>query len=331
MVLAFPSIASADPNANDGVAETTETPQIVESEPIHWAMDILDGVVQNPKILSFQVAQKRPIRTRSCGGRARIDPCACRRLPTGCREASAGSGGVLVDAMLDLDLLGHADTPIGTLYLGRRRIESRPEWIYEIQISGQLLMSSLNNVSERRLATSALSLHEGAGPLRVLVGGLGLGYTVQAALEGTRVGSVRVVEKMDFVIDWMSRGLLPLSDDFAAEDSLEIVQGDIYEDLLGAPTEQFDLILVDVDHSPDDRLADGPGRFYSAEGQRQVARHLAPGGVLAVWSAWGNDAFAEVLSGIYPRTSREDVVWDNDEEPGSTFGNVLFFAGGVAR
>jgi spermidine synthase len=230
--------------------------------------------------------------------------------------------------MLDLELLGHADTPIGTIYLGRRHIETRPEWIYEIRILGQLLMSSLNNVSEKQLSTSALSLHEGPGPLRVLVGGLGLGHTAEAALAGARVGSVRVVEKMDFVIDWMGRGLLPLSAEFAADDRLEIVQGDIYEDLLGPPTDQFDLILVDVDHAPDHRLADGPGKFYTAEGQKQVAQHLSPGGVLAVWSAWDNDPFAAVLRETYPRVCREDVVWDDEEAADSVFSNVLFFAGG---
>ena len=231
--------------------------------------------------------------------------------------------------MHDLELLGHADTQIGTINLGRRRIQDRPDWVYEIQISGHLLMSSLNNISERQLSTTALSLHEGAAPLRVLVGGLGLGYTAQAALEGPRVTSLRVVEKMDFVIDWMSRGLLPLSEEFAADDRLEIVTGDIYEDLLGPASEQYDLILVDVDHAPDSRLAEGVGLFYTVEGQRQVACHLSPGGVLGVWSAWDNNAFADVLEQTYPRSCRETVRWDDEEREGNAFQNVLFFAGGV--
>jgi len=234
--------------------------------------------------------------------------------------------------MTDLDLLGHADTPIGTLYLGRRHIPGREDWIYEIQISGQLLMSSLNNISERQLSTSALALHDrGGAPLRVLVGGLGLGYTAQAALEGANVGSLRVVEKMDFVIDWMARGLLPLSHQFGSDERLSIAQGDVYDDLLGPASEQYDVILVDVDHAPDDRLSAASEPFYTVHGQRQVARHLAPGGVLAVWSATDNDAFAEVMSEVYPRSRREDVRWDDTEAvaeaEGRYFHNVLFFGG----
>ena len=233
--------------------------------------------------------------------------------------------------MNDFEIIGHCETPIGTLYLGHRMVEGRPERVYEIRISGQLLMSSKDNYSERQLSTTALALHEGEGPLRVLVGGLGLGYTAQAALAGARVAHVRVVEKMDFVIDWMAEGLLPISEELAAEDRLEIVKGDIYEDLLGPAERLYDLILVDVDHSPVDRLADGPGHFYTDEGQRQVARHLAPGGVLAVWSAWDNEAFAKVLSNQYPRSCREDVQWDDDEQPGDVRHNVLFFAGMLER
>jgi spermidine synthase len=234
-------------------------------------------------------------------------------------------------SLYDFEIIEHAHTPIGTLYLGRRMVPGRPDWVYEIHISGQLLMSGKDNYSERQLSRSALALHDGEGPLRVLVGGLGLGHTAETALEGARVASVRVVEKMDFVIDWMRDGLLPLSAQFAAEERLEIVQGDIYEDLLGPPTELYDLILVDVDHSPDDRLADGPGHFYTAEGQRRVARHLAPGGVLAVWSAWDNAAFAEVLAAQYHRSSVEVVRWVDDEEPWEPAHNVLFFAGGRER
>ncbi len=233
--------------------------------------------------------------------------------------------------MIDLELLEHANTPIGTIYLGRRHVPTRDGWVYEIRISGQLLMCSMNNISEQKLSETALELHEGQGPLKVLVGGLGLGYTARAALVDPRVASVRVVEKMDFVIDWMARGLLPLSAEFAAEERLEIVQGDVFEQLLGPPGELYDLILVDVDHAPDDRLAEGEGDFYSTEGQKRVARHLAPGGVLAVWSAWDNADFAKVLDGLYPRSCREGVSWPDELEEGKNFHNTLFFAGGNAQ
>ena len=240
----------------------------------------------------------------------------------------------ILPPVLDFDVLDSVYTPIGLIYLSRRELQNRPgEHVFEVFIEAELLMSSLGPVSERALATSALALHErktqGEG-LRVLVGGLGLGYTAHAALGSPDVSLVRVVDKMDFVIGWMRKGLLPLSEQLNADPRLELVKGDVYADLLGPASEQWDLILVDVDHAPDSPLDAASEVFYTLDGQKQVAKHLAPGGVLAVWSAADNDRFAAVLATTHPEASREHVRWVNEQE-GEEHGpieNVLFFARG---
>src|SRR5688572_25941393 len=108
--------------------------------------------------------------------------------------------------------LDHCHTDLGELVLRRRRPVSLPDqWVYEVKLAGRFLMSSLNTESERELATRALALIPG-GELRVLIGGLGLGYTAAAALADPRVAAVDVIERLPEVIAWHRRGLVPLGD-----------------------------------------------------------------------------------------------------------------------
>jgi spermidine synthase len=134
-----------------------------------------------------------------------------------------------------------------------------------------------------------------------------------------------VVEKMTSVIDWMRDGLLPLSAEFAADTRLQIVQGDIYDDLLGPASEEYDLILVDVDHSPRHRLSEASEDFYTQQGQPRVARHLSSGGRLAVWSSADDDDFMAVLSRVYLDARREDVNWEDKGLSDEPLHDVLFF------
>ena len=111
------------------------------------------------------------------------------------------------------EVIDFVETPIGVLDLRRRELPGRDgQLVTEVMINGDLLMSSDETVSERRLTTSALALHEGTGGLRVLVGGLGLGYTAHAVLSDPRVEHVRVMDLLPQVYEWLRAGHMPLSD-----------------------------------------------------------------------------------------------------------------------
>lgn len=225
----------------------------------------------------------------------------------------------------DFEILACEDTPLGMLCLWRRAQLSRPGvTVMEVTLDHALLMSSHVTTSERALATLAIEWHPGTA-LRVLVGGLGLGYTAQAALASPRVADVEVVEFLPPVIDWMARGLGPLARELAAESRLRVVAGDVFARLAEPGHAEFDVILIDVDHAPDARLAPGNAGFYTPEGLRAVGSHLAAGGVLGVWSAAPNPEFAEAMHAVFPeaRVAASPVV---NELIGQSYSDVLFLA-----
>jgi spermidine synthase len=225
-------------------------------------------------------------------------------------------------------VLDWQETPLGPLCLRRRELLGRPgTFVTEVTLDHEMLMSSLHTASEEALATKALELHEGRG-LRVLVGGLGLGYTARAALASERVAKVRVIEYLPAVIGWLEAGLIPLAGALSKEPRLEVVQADVYGLLLGAAVDRWDLILIDVDHSPDEPLGSTSRAFYEAPGLARVARHLAPRGVLAVWSAGDDDPeFAAALRATFPEVAVERVTWTNElVDEGREVEDVLFLA-----
>jgi spermidine synthase len=211
----------------------------------------------------------------------------------------------------DLEILAAEATPIGMICLRQREIASAPgTFATEITLDHQFLMSSENTDSERALTTRALEMHPGDG-LRVLVGGLGLGYTAHEALRSWRVAHVEVVEFLSPVIDWMQRGLVPLAAELNADPRLGLRAGDVYGLLARPPEQLWDLILVDVDHSPDERLGPASDSFYGREGLVAARWHLAPGGVLAVWSYADSSPFEVALRDVFAEVRVEAVDFEN--------------------
>ena len=224
------------------------------------------------------------------------------------------------------------DTPMGAISLRWRKEPSLDVDVFEVKLGDEFLMSSLFTVAEIELAH--LGLAEVIGEdLRVLVGGLGLGYTAQAVLAHSRVRSLTVVEALDAVIDWHQRELLPVSASLVADSRTRLVRDDFLammrrEPQVGHPN-GFDAILVDIDHSPRHLLNASHSDFYTAEGLRAVSRHLAPGGVVALWSDDPpDDEYRTVLTEVFSTSAAHVVAFDNALTGGEST-NTIYVSSGV--
>jgi spermidine synthase len=199
---------------------------------------------------------------------------------------------------------------------------------YEVKLGGALLMSSLVTESERALATLALA-DRARAPTRVLVGGLGLGYTAAEALDQPGVTEVEVVDLLAQVIGWHRKGLVPLGARLTEDPRCRLVEGDVFA-RLSAPPRQGDApwgaILLDVDHGPDALLRPEHGGFYTPDGLARAARHLEPGGVLGIWSALApDDRFTARLAGVFARARAEAVsFWNVNNDADET--NAVYLA-----
>jgi spermidine synthase len=186
-------------------------------------------------------------------------------------------------------LLGEARTPDGTgLTLTRHDRE------YVIMADGRSLMSSRMHGSEQALASLAL---RGVGTTApsVLIGGLGMGFTLRAALDAlTGEATVLVAELVATVVEWNRGPLAQLAGEPLRDKRVTVEIGDV-ADILGAARERFDAVLLDVDNGPDAFTSSTNARLYGEEGLATTRDALKPGGVLAVWSAWEQRRFEQRL------------------------------------
>ena len=209
--------------------------------------------------------------------------------------------------------LAFSPTPIGELSLRRRRDPSTGADVHEVKLGDDYLMSSQFTVAEIALADLALARLSN-GPLSVVVGGLGLGYTAVAALADDRVADLLVVDYLQPVIDWHQAGLVPLGERLTADPRCRLVQGDFFALCAGEGfgAGPLDAILVDIDHSPQHLLDDASAGFYSPAGTARLAEHLRPGGVYALWSNDPPDpSYIRLLETVFVDVAAEVVTFPN--------------------
>jgi spermidine synthase len=166
---------------------------------------------------------------------------------------------------------------------------------FSINVGGRLLMSSRMHGAEEALAEVAIAtLGQRAAP-KVLIGGLGCGYTLAAALAKVdQDARVIVVELVPAVIKWNRGDLGELAGWPVYDRRVSVVEGDVLESLR-ADGERYDVILLDVDNGPIAFTQDTNSWLYSPAGLERMRAALTEGGVVAFWSAAPDAGFSANL------------------------------------
>jgi spermidine synthase len=162
---------------------------------------------------------------------------------------------------------------------------------FSIMLGADELMNSRLSSSEEALAGIAAKALGGRAAPRVLIGGLGMGFTLRAALAAFPPdASITVAELVPAVIDWACGPMSALFDGRLDEPRVAIVEADV-GDVLTSAKAAFDAVLLDVDNGPDGLTTPANDRLYGPSGLAAARAALRQGGVLAVWSAGPDAAF----------------------------------------
>ncbi|MFI8179189.1 spermidine synthase [Actinacidiphila glaucinigra] len=186
--------------------------------------------------------------------------------------------------------LDRRDGPFGEVAL--RRTGGR----YEIIANGTFLMDTSDGRSERLLVDAALAaLPADRTGLSVLIGGLGVGFSLARAAGEPRWARIAVAERERAVVDWHRAGPLGAFSEGALEDPrVSVVEGDLVAYVRNADV-TYDALCLDIDNGPDWTVTEGNGCLYGPAGLAACGERLEPGGVLAVWSAQPSAAFDDAL------------------------------------
>jgi spermidine synthase len=224
--------------------------------------------------------------------------------------------------MKKLERLAEARTPDGTVLALHRH-----DGDYVIRADGAELMTTRHHHSEDRLAELACAPLRDRVGARVLIGGLGFGFTLRAALRVLRSDAqVVVAELMRAVIDWNDTPEYGLARTAMHDARVAVRHADV-ADVLREGAAAFDAIMLDVDNGPDPMTTSRNGALYVEPGIRLAAAALRPGGLVAYWSAQDDRTFERRLraAGLAVQVER---VWSH-----GTSGTLhtLFVAGRPVR
>lgn len=168
--------------------------------------------------------------------------------------------------------------------------------VLELRVNGVFVMDTAWTGTEQLLARATLEQVD--RPRHVLVGGLGLGFTVRELLADERVEQVVVAEIEPAVVDWMRAGVLP-GDDLLSDPRVQVHVADVRAVVARAPSQGYDVVLLDVDNGPDFLVYDANAEVYGERFLTECRRVLDGHGALTVWSSTRSDVLADAMRRVF--------------------------------
>jgi spermidine synthase len=195
--------------------------------------------------------------------------------------------------------VARAESERGRVVLRERRDPEDPTAVpvLELRVNGVFVMDTHETSTERQLAAAALAHVE--RPRSVVIGGLGLGFTLHEVLADHTVERVVVVEIEDALVRWMRDGTIPHGPALLADTRLHLVVADIRMAMREATPSAYDLVLLDVDNGPGYLVYQENAPLYESTFLAEVARALRPGGALVVWSSDESPDLAEAMRVVF--------------------------------
>lgn len=199
------------------------------------------------------------------------------------------------------DAANDDDEALKTIATGRDQQAAlrRRGSVLELIVNGVFAMDSAHTTTEVQLAHLTLARLKGAGPLRVLVGGLGLGHTAQAMLTDARVDHLTIVELDPDVAQWAADGLMPVAAQVLADERTRLVVAAVQDVVPTLAENSVDAIVLDVDNGPAFLVHGANAEVYGSSFLHECISALrGRHAVLAIWSADRSPALAASLTEV---------------------------------
>ena len=195
---------------------------------------------------------------------------------------------------------------------------------YFLKLNGRQLMSTTSTTSELLLAQLPCEGLRGRADACVLIGGLGLGFSLRRVLElAGKHAAVQVAELLPEVVAWNRDFLRAVNGALLDDRRVKVIVGDVFEIIRRAAPASYDVILLDVDNGPTSFVQAQNSRLYNRRGLDTIACALKPGGKVAFWSACPEPGFVESLARSGFKT---DAVPAKAHDRAKRFAHMIYVA-----